>query len=111
MSVFALGIMTMAASERSGAIGEITKKDAEGRFSDIQSPTAASPSLSHYNNTDLGWEWILVSALHVTQINSSSTEHHDFSRLSSVQPPTRVCIFVVVAVHLNVIATILSRHS
>ena len=32
-SVFALRIMTMAARERSGTIGQITKKDAEGRFS------------------------------------------------------------------------------
>ena len=33
VSVFAVRIMTMAASERSGTIGQITKKDAEGRFS------------------------------------------------------------------------------
>ena len=32
-SVYALRIMTMAARERSGTIGQITKKDAEGRFS------------------------------------------------------------------------------
>ena len=102
MSVFALGIMTIAPSERSGTIGEITKKDAAGRFPDILSPTAASPSLSHYvqqHRSVLGWEWILVSALHETQINSSSAEHHGFWASRPLQALAYYYVLVVDAMY------------